>query len=364
MAIYEITADKLRKIEETTFSAAKVRERADLQRLLRSQIEIISPDTLVIAEEFGEWEDSKRRIDLLGLDKDANLVVFELKRTEDGGHMELQALRYAAMVSTMTFEKVVDVYAAYLTRNGGGEARAKVLEFLGWEEPDEEKFAQDVRIVLVSAEFAKEVTTAVMWLNERELDIRCIRIRPYSDSGRVLVDVQQVIPLPEAADYVVKVREKEGKERLARRETDTERRLRRFWAELLNTANTQTQLHARVSPGKSWYLPAGAGKAGVSLTYAFGKENPRVELWISSQDREENKRIFDQLARAKSQIEARFGDVLGWERLDGKNACRIRFDFEAPSVLEEKGWPELQEKMISNMIGFEKALRPELDKLR
>jgi hypothetical protein len=31
----------------------------------------------------------------------------ELKRTEDGGHMELQVIRYAAMVSKMTFDKVV-----------------------------------------------------------------------------------------------------------------------------------------------------------------------------------------------------------------------------------------------------------------
>jgi len=33
---------------------------------LREQIEIISPDTLVVAEEFGDWEESRRRIDLLG----------------------------------------------------------------------------------------------------------------------------------------------------------------------------------------------------------------------------------------------------------------------------------------------------------
>lgn len=68
-------------------------ERADIQRLLKRQIEIISPDTLVSAEEFSDWEDSKRRIDLLGIDTDANLVVIELKRTDDGGHMELQAVR-------------------------------------------------------------------------------------------------------------------------------------------------------------------------------------------------------------------------------------------------------------------------------
>ena len=40
---------------------------------------------MVIGEEFGDWEDSKRRIDLLCLDKQANLVVVEIKRTEDGG---------------------------------------------------------------------------------------------------------------------------------------------------------------------------------------------------------------------------------------------------------------------------------------
>src|ERR1044071_2000212 len=114
MPIYEVTHDQLRKIEETSFGAVGIRERKDLQRLLRSQIETIVPDVLIIAEEFGEFDESKRRIDLLGIDKDANLVVIELKRTEDGGHMELQALRYAAMVSTITFEKAIDVFADYI----------------------------------------------------------------------------------------------------------------------------------------------------------------------------------------------------------------------------------------------------------
>jgi RecB family endonuclease NucS len=114
MPIFELAENELRKIEETSFSAAGARERSDLQRLLQKQIEIIAPDTIIIAEEFGDWDDSRRRIDLLGVDKNANLVVFELKRTDDGGHMELQALRYAAMVSTMTFDKAVEVYSEYL----------------------------------------------------------------------------------------------------------------------------------------------------------------------------------------------------------------------------------------------------------
>lgn len=218
MAIYEISTDRFRKIDESTFSDAGLRERQDLQRLLRDQIDVISPNTLVIAEEFGQWEECNRRIDLLGVDTEANLVVIELKRTEDGGHMELQAIRYAAMISTMTFDRAVDVYAAFLMRtNSPLDARSSLLEFLEWDVPEEDHFAQDVRIVLASAEFSKELTTSVIWLNERGLDIQCIRIKPYSDTGRVLVDVQQIIPLPEAEDYRVHLKEKQQQERAVRK---------------------------------------------------------------------------------------------------------------------------------------------------
>jgi hypothetical protein len=77
-------------------------------RSYKNNIDILAPDCLVIAEEFSDWEDSRRRIDLLAIDKQANLVVIELKRDEIGAHMELQALRYAAMISTMSFTKACE----------------------------------------------------------------------------------------------------------------------------------------------------------------------------------------------------------------------------------------------------------------
>lgn len=82
MSIYKIRDDKIEKIQRTTFKKQGIRELQDLQNMLKTQIEILSPDTLVVAEEFSDWKDSRRRIDLLGIDKSANLVVIELKRTE------------------------------------------------------------------------------------------------------------------------------------------------------------------------------------------------------------------------------------------------------------------------------------------
>jgi hypothetical protein len=217
MPIYEFGRNDIIPVQETTFSQGGLQERRDLQRLLREHVEVIAPETLVIAEEFGDWEDSRRRIDLLGIDKAANLVVIELKRTEDGGHMELQAIRYASMVSTTTFDQAADIFGQYLTKLGkeDDDPRKIILDWLGWDLPDD-TFAPDVRIVLASAEFSKELTSSVLWLNDHGIDIRCVRLKPYNFESRVLVDIQQIIPLPEAADYQIRVREKVQRERQAR----------------------------------------------------------------------------------------------------------------------------------------------------
>ncbi len=217
MTIYQVTKTHLQPIEVTSFATAGLKERAHLQQLLKHQIEVIAPDTLIISEEFGNWEDSRRRIDLLGVDKNANLVVIELKRTDDGGHMDLQAIRYAAMISGMTFDGAAEVFDQYLAATGKeGDARDLLLQFFDWDAPNEELFGKDVRVVLASAEFSREITTSVLWLNEHGLDIRCVRLRPHRDGERLLLDVQQVIPLPEAEQYQVRIRDKARLEQVAR----------------------------------------------------------------------------------------------------------------------------------------------------
>ena len=74
MSIYRINNNKIVSLERTTFGQEGLKERQDLQNMLKTQIDVISPDTLVVAEEFGDWENSRRRIDLFGIDKNANLV--------------------------------------------------------------------------------------------------------------------------------------------------------------------------------------------------------------------------------------------------------------------------------------------------
>lgn len=218
MAIYSFNNNALQKVETTTFNSEGIFERQHLQAAIKQQVEVIAPNCIVISEEFAEWSGSQRRIDLLAIDKEGNLVVIELKRTESGEHMELQALRYAAMVSTLTFSRATEIYQKYLISIGSEDnAENNLIEFLGWEEPQEDNFGLDVRIILVSSNFSKELTTSVMWLNERNLDIRCVRLIPYKHQEQILVDVQQIIPLPEVESYQVKIKEQSEERREARK---------------------------------------------------------------------------------------------------------------------------------------------------
>ncbi|MYB42591.1 MAG: DUF91 domain-containing protein [Chloroflexi bacterium] len=211
MALYRIDeADgSLSPIPETSLSGEGMSERDDLQRWLRDHPDALGDGLFVLAEEYGEWAGSSRRIDLLALDQDGRLVVIELKRDE-GAFMDLQAIRYAAMVAHMTLDRAVAAHERHLQARGiEGDARERILGHLGAGEGKEPEIeSAKPQIVLAARDFSQELTTSVLWLNDAGLDISCVRLLPYRVGDDLVLDVTQVIPLPEAKDYVVRVRDK------------------------------------------------------------------------------------------------------------------------------------------------------------
>ncbi len=362
MTLYRVSPEKLESVPRTSFSAESLLERKDIQRLLRGDITPIGDDLMVIAEEFGDWEDSNRRIDLLCLSKSAGLVVVEIKRTEDGGHMELQAIRYAAMVSSMTLDQVIEAHS----RTKGGEmetAQSAVLDFLELTSQEEAELTGEVRIVLVSADFSTELTTAVLWLNRQELDITCIRLRPYRMGSEVLIDATQIIPLPEAADYAVKMRAQEKEKRKvlgARQEV-----FRKFWAQLIERSKSRTQLLANRTTTADHWLSAGIGRNGFSLGASFTQHDGKVECYIRLPAGEEkSKAAFKALFAHKNEIEASFGGPLDWQELPGRQGCRICMGIQGGWKSPESQWPEMQEHVITALIRLEGALKKLIQELK
>ena len=62
MSIRELEKDQIVLLPDTSFSDEGIKERQDLQRIFKLQIEVLDPNLLVIGEEYGDWEESQRRI--------------------------------------------------------------------------------------------------------------------------------------------------------------------------------------------------------------------------------------------------------------------------------------------------------------
>ena len=277
MSLWELTSGSITEVAHTTFREQSISERGDLQAALRDHITVLGPDLFVLDEEFSNWDESARRIDLLCIDRLANIVVVELKRDETGGHAELQAIRYAAMVSSLTFEQAVDSHAAYLRRREiEGDAEALLLKFLDWTDADAGPFGQDVRILLGAADFSKELTSAVLWLRDRQVDIRCIRLVPYQLQGtdgtpRVLLNVEQLIPVPEASDMMMRIAEKAQRQREAVR--SSARDYRRFDV----CAFGEERLSMAKGPAAHFLVKAAIERGGISAAdvNALSEQHPR-----------------------------------------------------------------------------------------
>jgi hypothetical protein len=370
MAIYRITPDRIEAVPETSYVKRGMSERGDLQRLLRANIGVVTnpdapaqPDLLVIAEEFGEWDDSKRRIDLLGVDRAGNLVVIELKRDDDGSHMDLQAIRYAAMVSRMTFVKAVEVFQRHLDKHDAGrDARSTLLEHMKWSEPREDEFASDVRIILVSAEFGKELTTAVMWLNERDMDIRCVRVKPYANGEQTMMDVQQIIPPPDIAERLIQIKHKQQEERRERAVRHSERRA--FWTAALPVVSAAVARWKNISPNDDGWLNAGSGKPGVTLQLWTHVDQCGNGVYLDGGLSKPSwaKTVFDAMYKKREAIEREFGEPLEWNRRDNDRASNVgTMTIKAGYRNPREGWAEIHSQLAKEAARFEAVMLRHID---
>ena len=82
----DIENKKLIKLSQTQFSTYNLLERFDIEEWIEKTPDILGEELLIVAKElrlpFG------RRVDLLAVDKQACLVVIELKRDDSGSDVE------------------------------------------------------------------------------------------------------------------------------------------------------------------------------------------------------------------------------------------------------------------------------------
>lgn len=353
--------NRIAKLASRRFADLKLGERQHLQEWLANQPDALGEDLLIIQKEFDGFADTRERLDLLAVDTDGQLVVIENKLDDSGRDVAWQALKYAAYVSSLTKAQIVDIYQQYLDRyEGGGNAVQRLCAFMEVDSLDEVVLnpGNDQRLIFIAANFRKEVTSTVLWLREHRIDARCFKVTPYVFGEELFVDIQPVIPTPEAADFMISMAEKETEAKTIQgAQRKTEKMRKDYWTralEALRSANVS--LFQNISPSDDHWLSAGSGLASCGYQLIFLKKEIRVEFSFSRSDAEENKWLFDRLHLHKDKIEAAFGAEIEWLRLDERKASRLQFSYPCDGYNEEH-WSQYIEWHVGFIQRWESALR-------
>ncbi len=213
--LFKLNKEKNRgeKLEKVTFSELNMSEVHHLQEVIANDTETLGEKFLIIQKEFHGFDDTNERLDLLALDKNGNLVVIENKLDDSGKDVTWQIIKYASYVSTFTRDEIIRIYQDYLDKNGESESAEELLkEFYEIEDIDDlilNEGNTSQRLILVAGNFRKEITSSVLWLMNYGLNIQCIKATPFRSGDEVLLNMEQIIPVKDVEEFIIKIAEKD-----------------------------------------------------------------------------------------------------------------------------------------------------------
>ena len=323
------------KLEPRQFGDLGFRERDHLQEWIAKNPEVLGEELLIIQKEYAGFNDTKERLDLLAIDKDGGLVVIENKLDDTGRDVTWQALKYTSYCSTLTTAQIVKLFQEFLDQATNGEdAQEVLLDFLEIEDEHELLLNDgDQRIIFVANNYRKEVTSTVLWLLDHDIRVQCFRAMPYSKGEDVFLQIEQIIPLPETQEFMIDAKEKEREDKgKSKAVAEGKARLVEFWGELKKELEERNfDLLSRVTP--KGYYSIGAGIGNGKFAFCIGRHGMRVELYFQN---DKDKKFFDAMYERKSIIESNFDGEIIWERLDNKNASRIKHEIKYDVLTPEQ----------------------------
>jgi CBS domain-containing protein len=143
----------------------------------------------------------------------------------------------------------------------------------------------------------------------------------------------------------------------------------RFFAKLNARLATEPDFPLRnVSPqGQNWLVLASLDKSRPELARVVAsfarRKRLRIELYLDSGDKDENKQRFEQLLSCKNDVEQIVGEPMEWERLDNRQACRIAV-YSKAQILTDAESPTLLEWAAKKATSLYKAFEPEFSPAR
>ena len=187
---------RLYKVDDNALvpvTAGRLANEAMLQNWVEQRPELLGLDVLMIGREVVNPDGT--RIDLLGIDKDGNLLILELKRDRTPREVISQVLDYASWVASLSTREIHEIASRYL-KNG------LAPEFSNRFESDlPETLNQSHSMVIIASAFDTSSQRIVRYLSERhDVPINTAFFKVFDDGGRILIATDWLLDQSEVVE--------------------------------------------------------------------------------------------------------------------------------------------------------------------
>jgi len=122
-------------------------------------------------------------IDLLGLDKQGNVVIIELKKEKTPRTVIAQILEYGHWAQeNLSYDNLNKIAKRKHIVNG-----SLMEKFIGWTGENEPDFNLNQKLFIVAEEIDEKIESLVNYLNEKGIDISCVELNFFKDNQKTLI---------------------------------------------------------------------------------------------------------------------------------------------------------------------------------
>lgn len=146
--------------------------------------------------------------------------------------------------------------------------------------------------------------------------------------------------------------------------TETQEKYRSYFQSLLDELrNVYKFTNARAAQPQNWYTFTSENSKVYKYSTSFSLgARVRAEIYIDTGDKLRNEAIFDVLLAQRELVEAAYGSVLEWEKLDTKRACRIAIYTDGDIDADSEKLTEIKKWVVINLLRLRQILPPFLEK--
>ena len=121
-----------------------------------------------------------------------------------------------------------------------------------------------------------------------------------------------------------------------------------FWMQFIDKINEKNSICENVEVSHSNYLRVATVTRGIPLYLVITDFHARLEVYIDTGKKEQNKKIFDYLFAKKDEVESVYQNKLIWQRLDNNRISKIEIVLRKVSAYKKEDWEKMTSFLIDN----------------